>query len=645
MKYTIFTLLMAVASPILAQPPIDIHAADSNIVSFYIDASRTFEQTQPDSAVYYCYRGLRIAEKQNDLQAQGLILLQVGHINNIHHHTDLARRFTNEALSIFRNLRDKKNIARAYNELALLDGQGNLSAATADLDRSMQFYADMRDTTGIAATYQNMGTVYEEKGELEKALTYYLRALVHYEHHAQKTDEYFILLQRISRIYSQKGDRQAALRYLEEGIRNSKDPVSRDTEITLLEEEGQIMETAGENANALLYFKKELDAARQDNDLEGEAKALTNIAGVLKKDSAARSLEYLKKALGIAERLREAQLKANIYQALADVYRQKKNYKEALLALEEHSRLLDSLMIIKTNSDISALDTSYQLESSREAIDELQEVNEQGRRERNLGIVILVIVLTALTFVWIYLRKVQRLNRKLYESNQVRDKLFSIIGHDLKGPAGNTVQLLEIMETGTLPPDQVKKLFSELKKQSVASFDLLTALFEWGKAQLDGVEVKAEDFKTKPFIQKNIQLLHQLAERKSITLTDQTPGGISIHADPNHFDFIVRNLLSNAIKFTHEHGRVEIDVTATGNEITFSVKDTGIGISEEKQAAFQKTNIPVSFGTKGEKGSGLGLLLIKEFIQANKGRIRLDSRPGEGSIFYISFPAAAGPQS
>lgn len=198
-----------------------------------------------------------------------------------------------------------------------------------------------------------------------------------------------------------------------------------------------------------------------------------------------------------------------------------------------------------------------------------------------------------------------------------------------------------MMEAGALPPDQHNKLFSELKKQSVASFDLLNALFEWGKTQLDGVEVKAEDFKTKPLIQKNIELLRQLAERKYITLTDETPDGISIHADPNHFDFIVRNLLSNAIKFTHEHGRVGINSTADGNEITFSVKDTGIGISEEKQAAFQKTNMPVSFGTKGEKGSGLGLLLIKEFIQANKGRIRLNSRQGEGSIFYISFPAAA----
>lgn len=434
MKYTIFTLLMAVASPILAQSPVDIHAADSSIVSFYLAASRSLEQAQPDSAVYYCYRGLRIAEKQNDLQSQGLILLQVGHINNIHHHTELARRFTNEALSIFRTLHDRKDIAQAYNELALLDGQGNLSAATADLDRSMQFYQDMHDTTGIADTYQNMGSVFEDKGEVEKALTYYLRALVHYEHHAKKTDDYFILLQRISRIYSQKGDRQAALRYLEEGVHNSKSPISRDTEVTLLEEEGQLMETAGENARALLYFKRELDAARHDNNLEGEAKALTNIAGVLKKDSTARSLEYLKKALDIAERLREGQLKATIYQALADVYRQKKNYKEAMLALEEHSRLLDSLMIVRTNSDISALDTSYQLESSREAIDELQQVNKQDRRERDLGIVILVIVLTALAVVWGYLRKIQRLNHKLYESNQVRNKLFSIIGHDLKAP-------------------------------------------------------------------------------------------------------------------------------------------------------------------------------------------------------------------
>ncbi|MES1159520.1 MAG: HAMP domain-containing sensor histidine kinase, partial [Bacteroidota bacterium] len=206
------------------------------------------------------------------------------------------------------------------------------------------------------------------------------------------------------------------------------------------------------------------------------------------------------------------------------------------------------------------------------------------------------------------------------------------------GPAGNTVKLLEIMEAGSLPAEVMKKMTTELRKQSAASLELLNALFEWGKAQLHGVEVSPLSFNTKPVVEKNISLLAPQAALKNIVITDNTPADMRVYADPNHFDFIIRNLLSNAIKFTHEQGSIELRAVKKGKDIVFSVRDNGIGISKEKQAAFLKTTLPVSFGTRGEKGSGLGLLLIKEFVRANKGLIWLESREKEGTVFYVSFP-------
>jgi len=207
---------------------------DSNKIKTYLEISKIYEISQPDSAVDYCNKGMKLAEKRNDRHEQALILLQLGKINALHHHAELARRFENEALSIFRNLNEPEGIASAYDELGLLDGQQlNTSAATQDLGKAMKYYQDTHDSSGILETYHGLGMVYEEKGETDKALTYYLRTLVQYEHRQQKPEAYFMLLERIGHIYLKKGESQTALKYLQEGIHNSNTPAFRDTQNTL----------------------------------------------------------------------------------------------------------------------------------------------------------------------------------------------------------------------------------------------------------------------------------------------------------------------------------------------------------------------------------------------------------------------------
>ncbi|SDF50317.1 two-component system, OmpR family, phosphate regulon sensor histidine kinase PhoR [Mucilaginibacter pineti] len=119
------------------------------------------------------------------------------------------------------------------------------------------------------------------------------------------------------------------------------------------------------------------------------------------------------------------------------------------------------------------------------------------------------------------------------------------------------------------------------------------------------------------------------------------PEGLTLHADADHFEFIIRNLLSNAIKFSYEGGAITIGAKLPSpEEAVLSVADQGIGISPDQQAVFLTSNLKVNFGTKKEQGSGLGLLLIKDFIKANQGRIWLESEPGKGTRFYVAMPAA-----
>lgn len=645
MRYFFFLFILSIATEGFGQQPVSLLKTrlkigpDSSKINSYLEISKAYEEIQPDSAVDYCSQGLKFAEKRGDFHGQGMLLLQLGHINALHQQAELARKFYNDALSIFRHLHENEDIAQATNYLGLLDGQQlDMLSATQDLNSALRSYQATHDHNGVIQTYNSLGLAYEESGKTEIALTYYLRALVQYEKLSQKPDAYFVLLDRIGHLYLKKKDTQNALRYLEEGIHSKDTAGLRDTQIDMMDEEGKIFEKEGEKARALGFYEKELAGAKKFNRLEEQAKALISIAGILKKEDATKSMDDLQKAMRIAKGLHQPQLESTIYAAQADIYRHEKDYKQAMDALEAHDNLLDSLVDKEKAEEKIALDSSYALENSRQQIGGLERATKQEKKELDTSLVILIAVIILLLLIWLYLRKVRLLNRELAASNRVKDTLFSIIGHDLKGPAGSAAQLFDLMETEAFSEAETKQMISEIRKQTHASFELLNGLFEWGKAQLQGVQIKQVHFDTHPVIQQNIRLLSQKALLKNITITDHSPADVRIFADPNQFDFIIRNLLSNAIKFTFPFGFIDIGAVKGDGEMIFSVRDTGIGITEKQQQLFLKTNLSVAFGTAGEKGSGLGLLLIKEFMQANKGKIWLESEEGKGTTFYFSFP-------
>jgi len=647
MRYFLF-LFSLLPFAALAQQPAGLllrlkNAPESQKVKILIELSAAYTESQPDSAVHYAQAGIKLAEKLGNQKGQALLLLQIGEVNAFHHHTELARKFYNEALGIFRSMHDAQNIAYTYDKIGLLDGEEqNVSRATHDLQQAMTLYGDSRDSTGILETYADLARVYEEKGNIDKALSYYLRALVLYEQHKMRPDAYYIVLENIGNLYLKKGDKKTALHYLQEGVHDSDHDGRRDTEVYLMDEEGKVYQDEGKQPQALKMYKEALTEAKKFNQPGEEVKALINIASLLKNENAATSLNDLRQALDIAQKIHQPQLRARIYEAMAGVYRQEKNYREAMNALEEQRHLLDSLLQANTAKDIAALDSSYALQDSLEKIGHLQKVNKRDETALQLGQVILAAIAIILALLWLYLRKMKRLNLELKTSNRVKDTLFSVIGHDLKGPAASAANLFELMETEDFTETELRGMIAELRKQTTASLELLQALFEWGNAQLRGVDVKPVDFDPKPVIERCISLLSQQASQKNIRISDQTPGYMRLYADADHFEFVIRNLVSNAIKFSHEGGAIEIDAGkgTAQKEIIFSIRDHGIGISKGQQEVFLTSNLKVSFGTRKEKGSGLGLLLTKDFVKADKGRIWLESEEGEGTTFHVALPAA-----
>ncbi len=605
----------------------------------YLNISKYYQSGQADSATHYAIEGLKLAIHLNYKQSEAQMLYQMGAINEIHGNLQTAEQHLAEASIIFNRIKDKKGLSDTYRELGIVEGRkGNLKKATDYLMDAIKLCRVTDDQPGTVQCYITLGDILEQNGNWDKALTYYIEAQK-LDRRMPLSDTYFTILNNIGNIYLKKGNLFTAIRYFKQGISQSDTSIYAHAHILFLTNSGDAYQKLGDQDNAIKYYKNALVNAIQFELPEAQVKALIKVASVIKETNVNKSLEHLQNALSIARQIPHKKLEAEVYMAMLEIHRQQKHYQNALFILEKQHKLLDSLFIINKTQEIASLQVKYELEKSKNYIEQLQLNSQKRIYERNIGIAVIIAILIILFILIAYFRKTKTINKKLQESNRIKDKLFSIIGHDLRAPIGSLSQMLEILETDDLSPEEQKQIVSDLKKQSEASFEVLSSLLKWGKIQLQGLKVDFTNFQPKNIIDKNILILFNQAKSKSITISNDITNELYVYADSDHFDFIIRNLISNAIKFSYLNGTIEIrsQISSRGDFVIFSVKDYGTGISEIQQQQFLRSNINVSFGTNGETGTGLGLLLSKEFVQSNGGRIWLESEEKKETTFYFSL--------
>jgi signal transduction histidine kinase len=244
-----------------------------------------------------------------------------------------------------------------------------------------------------------------------------------------------------------------------------------------------------------------------------------------------------------------------------------------------------------------------------------------------------------LTFYDITERK--RNEEKLKELNAAKDKLFSIIGHDLKNPFMGLMGLSEMLyeEYDNLTDEEKKHFIKEINKLSGNTHRILDDLLSWSSHQTGRMDFSPQVFNVFKLIQGNVTYAEHQAKLKHIKLFAKKDGNINVFADYQMIDTVLRNLISNSVKFTQPGGKIEIFAEIKNHEAEVSVKDSGVGIDEKtKSILFTIDSNIKSTGTSGEKGTGLGLLLCKEFVEKNKGHISIESTPGKGSTFTFTIP-------
>lgn len=616
--------------------------SDSARIELLGSLSNYYIYTQPDSAQYYAQKALEIAYRQDDKQAEVKLLYQLAIIADAHSLHEIASGYILQAKKVAEAIGFQRGVASAISMQGIIEAnKGNFTQATEHFLEGLKVFKQIADTSGMINSYIRLGVVNEKNNNWDKALEHYTTARELNATSGSDTNTLLTLYNNIGIIYARKNNLEKAKEYFEEGILLSDTIRYARLHISLLTNMGNTYNHLDNIPQSNYYHNLALEKAIRYNFPEEQARALVNLASNYIKTDLPRSLNYLHESLEITQRLEYVPLQAEIYHTLYDAYKDKGRYKEALEALETHHKISDSLYSLKKDREIATLQAEYELKESKVRIQELKLRNQQTAFQRDIGMAVTGAVVIILLILWISFRKTKTLNKQLKASNQVKDKFFSIIGHDLRGPVGGMVQLLQTLETGTLSRPQEQEIIGELRKQGAASYEVLDNMLNWGMAQLDSLKPEKEVFKTKEIISQNISVHHTQIAAKNLHVFDTTPADITLYADPGHFDFVVRNLMSNAIKFTEDNGSINLHAfeTPLQQSIVFSIADSGAGMSENQLRQFtDDIRMDTTFGTKGEKGTGLGLMLCREFIQANNGKIWVESEPDTGTTFYFSLP-------
>lgn len=232
-------------------------------------------------------------------------------------------------------------------------------------------------------------------------------------------------------------------------------------------------------------------------------------------------------------------------------------------------------------------------------------------------------------------------NEELLRLNAAKDKFFSIIAHDLKNPfsaiIGSSELLLSRVEKNEI--QEIDKYAKIINQSSNKALDLLLNLMEWSQIQTGHMKYVPEYFDVKFLVEEAIDLLGCNAEEKSILIQNNIPDGTIVYADKTVISIVLRNLISNALKYTNVNGLVQISSKKQEGELIISINDNGVGIAKEVlYKLFQIDGVISTPGTQKEKGTGLGLILCREYLEKNKGVIWVQSELNVGAKFFFSLP-------
>jgi len=514
------------------------------------------------------------------------------------------------AAEILKRSNDINYLRGKYGALNIL---GNAAFTICDYNKSQEYFIrslsaaeEMNDEKSIAFALNNIGIVYFRLKQFNKALDYYEKALAIKIKTAERSS-ISTSYNNIGLVYNNLKEYDKALKYFKLSMKIDKETGNRHALCRALNNVGLSWKHKGDRKKSLKYFRESYEMSRKAEYNKDMATALSNICThYFETGEYALSLEKGLEGEKIAYAIHSNNHLLNFFGQISEAYEKTGDFENALIYLKKHFVLKDQIFS----------------EESQNKIFEMQVRYDSEKKEKEAEI---------------YRIK----NEELSLMNATKDKFFRIIHHDLLNPftaIHSTAGFLEKFYDKI--DDQKRRSYVRMiLGSSERLLKLIDNLFEWVKTQSGEIDFIPEKINVCDIVDHNIQLLGNNLNSKEIVTEIKVPASCCVNADRNMLDTIVRNLIANAIKFTSTGGKIVIKARSLNDTVKLSVEDNGMGIERSNLKKLFKVEEAFSTpGTNEEKGTGLGLILVKEFLDICGGRVFVKSEPGNGTKFTIELP-------
>lgn len=562
-------------------------------------------KTDLEKSMQYATMAFKKAEAAGDSVELGFANNNIGGTFLLKNFTSLAIEHIAKALTIFQSLNNKRGMSYGNVELgAIYLRQQNYDKALFYFNTALAIRKEIGDTSGIATALISIGRAQLGKEMYQEALSNMIEAS---DLAAELKDEYIMAVsyEFVGKLFLKLDNFPTALKYQKMGLELSR------------------------------------KIGRISNEISGYTNIILIYAGMKDFAESEKNMQY---ADGLLKQEPNSELELDFLHTCAEMYKLKGDFKRAYGFMEKYNAVRDSLIMIENITRGNELEVISDYFRAKRINDELSVSVKLQKTQRTYLIIIAVLLLAAISYVvWRYQAK-KAANKKLSELNALKDLLFGIIAHDLKNPFQSILGSTELLiaEIDNLSREEIKKVAEMIQASGKQTYRLLENLLYWSLSQTGKIQYSPGIINLSEIVEDTIALHSVSAQSKNISLAADLPGSITAYCDKEMIKLVLRNLVSNAIKYTNDGGSVNILVKRESGKVEVSVEDNGVGISlEDREKLIQIGGHSSTPGTKGEKGTGLGLLLCKEFIEKNKGSFIIESRTGGGSRFAFTLPEEA----
>jgi signal transduction histidine kinase len=559
---------------------------------------------------------------------------------------------------------------------------GNTYEMLGDYVNMLSAYQQSRDIAEkignaplVARVDINFALFYKQQGEYDKARQLMGMVQETYRRGGDSAQAAFIANNQAD-IALKEGQFELALQYAQRAVQEARGGKDELNAAMYNNDVGRILAAKGDYPGALSRYLESLAFFRQgQGNVLGMTITKSLVSEVyLQMKKYPLALQYASEALQEAQSIHRkpeiegsARVMANIYQAEGD-------YRNALRYFKLYKDYSDSLYNDQSTRQLLSRKAQYDFDRQTMRLREAQAMKdaayEKKLRRAALQVSITIVAAVLLGLAAFVLLRSQAVNRKMNQllreknekieeqkeameqqavklllSNQQKDKLFTIVAHDLRGPLNSLKLLMDFMKEKKLSEHETGVMLNELRLNVDHSSELVGNLLIWASSQLNGAVIVPVLLELDELVREVLGLFSQQAREKNVLLRMEMTSMLVGYADKDMTQVVIRNLVSNAIKFSSSGGIVTVNGCRRAAEIEIVVTDNGIGMREDALDRIRRRESFTSFGTAREKGTGLGILLCHEFAKANKGRFFVESEWGKGSRCYFTIPAAPNSSS